>query len=113
MLVVIEVYGENTLCGIRITVCKLNSENSFFLIATFALSVPNKKRLLASKNKEQVKEEIFSLEPSKQPSDFIRDPYVLEFLGIQPSADLYEKKLEQALIDNFQFLHNQSRSVFA
>ncbi|MBQ4443645.1 MAG: DUF1016 family protein [Alphaproteobacteria bacterium] len=59
-------------------------------------------RLLASKNKEQVKEEIFSLEPSKQPSDFIRDPYVLEFLGIQPSADLYEKKLEQALIDNLQ-----------
>ena len=59
-------------------------------------------RLLVSKYKEQVKEEIFSLEPSKQPSDFIRDPYVLEFLGIQPSADLYEKKLEQALIDNLQ-----------
>ena len=27
---------------------------------------------------------------------------MLEFLGIQPSADLYEKKLEQALIDNLQ-----------
>lgn len=59
-------------------------------------------RLLASKNKEQVKEEIFSLEPSKQPTDFIKDPYVLEFLGIEPSPDLYEKKLEQALINNLQ-----------
>ena len=37
-----DVYGEKTLPGIRIIVCTLNSENSFVLIATFALSVPNK-----------------------------------------------------------------------
>lgn len=59
-------------------------------------------RLLASRNKEKVSEEIFALESSKQPTDFIRDPYVLEFLGIKPSPDIYEKNLEQALIDNLQ-----------
>ena len=58
--------------------------------------------MLASTDKESVSKEIFSLEPSKQPTDFIRDPYVLEFLGIKPSPELYEKKLEQALIDNLQ-----------
>jgi predicted nuclease of restriction endonuclease-like (RecB) superfamily len=39
---------------------------------------------------------------SKRPEDFIRDPYVLEFLHI-PSSSLYlEHELEQALIDKLQ-----------
>ena len=35
-------------------------------------------RLLSSKNKEQVANEIQTLEPAKNPEDIIRDPYVLE-----------------------------------
>ena len=46
-------------------------------------------RLLSSKNKEQVAEEIQTLEPAKKPEDVIRDPYVLEFLGLKPNDDFY------------------------
>ena len=47
-------------------------------------------RLLSSKNKEQVAAEIQTLEPAKKPEDVIRDPYVLEFLGLPPNDDFYE-----------------------
>lgn len=30
--------------------------------------------------------------------DIIRDPYVLEFLGLEQTPNLYEKDLEQGLI---------------
>lgn len=59
-------------------------------------------RLLSSKNKEQVAEEIQTLEPTKKPEDVIRDPYVLEFLGLTPNDDFYESDLEQALITHLQ-----------
>ena len=59
-------------------------------------------RLLSSKNKEQVAEEIQSLEPAKKPEDVIRDPYVLEFLRLTPNDDFYESDLEQALITHLQ-----------
>lgn len=59
-------------------------------------------RLLSSQNKEKVSEEIKSLEPNKLPEDIIRDPYVLEFLGLKPSDDFYENDLEQALITHLQ-----------
>lgn len=59
-------------------------------------------RLLSSKNKEQVAEEIQTLEPAKKPEDIIRDPYVLEFLGLTPNNDFYESDLEQALITHLQ-----------
>lgn len=32
--------------------------------------------------------------------DIIKDPYVLEFTGLSPTAKLYESSLEQALCDN-------------
>ena len=59
-------------------------------------------RLLSSKNKEQVAEEIQSLEPAKKPEDVIRDPYVLVFLRLTPNDDFYESDLEQALITHLQ-----------
>lgn len=59
-------------------------------------------RLLSSKNKEQVANEIQTLEPAKNPEDIIRDPYVLEFLGLNPNDDFYESDLEQALITHLQ-----------
>ena len=34
--------------------------------------------------------------------DFVKDPYVLEFLNIQAGHKLYEEELEQLLIDNLQ-----------
>lgn len=59
-------------------------------------------RLLASRDKKGVAEEIFALEPAKTPEDIIRDPYVLEFLGLSPNNDFYESELEQALITHLQ-----------
>lgn len=59
-------------------------------------------RLLSSKNKDEVSKEIVKLELPKRAEDIIRDPYVLEFLGISPSDDFYESDLEQALISHLQ-----------
>ncbi|RJW48920.1 DUF1016 domain-containing protein [Clostridiales bacterium TF09-2AC] len=59
-------------------------------------------RLLSSQNKEKVSEEIQKLEAAKVPEDIIRDPYVLEFLGLNPKDDFYESDLEEALITHLQ-----------
>ncbi len=59
-------------------------------------------RLLSSSNKEAVSNEIFTKEPSKTPEDIIKDPYVLEFIGVKQSSDIFEKDLEKALIDELQ-----------
>ena len=59
-------------------------------------------RLLSSRHPAEVRNEITTLEPGKAPEDVIHDPYVLEFLGLRQSADLYEKDLEQALIGQLQ-----------
>lgn len=58
--------------------------------------------MLSSQNKCEVSAEIQRTAPAKQPEDIIRDPYVLEFLGLEPSASFFEKDLEQALIDHLQ-----------
>ena len=39
---------------------------------------------------------------NETPEDIIRDPYVLEFLGLEPNTDFYESDLEQALITHLQ-----------
>lgn len=59
-------------------------------------------RLLSSQNKGEVAAEIQSLAPAKTPEDIIRDPYVLEFLGLEPNASFFESDLEQALIEHLQ-----------
>ncbi|MBP5162441.1 MAG: DUF1016 family protein [Spirochaetales bacterium] len=59
-------------------------------------------RLLSSHDKTGVSKEIQKLEPSKHPEDIIRDPYVLEFLGLHPNDDFYESDLENALITHLQ-----------
>lgn len=51
---------------------------------------------------ENVAQEIQTLEQGKTPEDIIRDPYVLEFLGLSPNDDFYESDLEQALITHLQ-----------
>lgn len=59
-------------------------------------------RLLSSQNKDIVSAEIKRLEPERVPEDIIRDPYVLEFLGLNQNDDFYESDLEQALITHLQ-----------
>ena len=59
-------------------------------------------RLLSSQNKEKVSQEIQILEPGETPDDIIRDPYVLEFLGLSSNDDFYESDLEQVLITHLQ-----------
>jgi len=59
-------------------------------------------RLLSSQNKEAVAAEIQKTAPAPQPKDFIKNPVVVEFLGIKPSPDLYEKDLETAIINHLQ-----------
>ena len=59
-------------------------------------------RLLSSQNKGEVSAEIQFLAPAKAPEDIIRDPYVLEFLGLEPNTSFFESDLEQALIEHLQ-----------
>jgi predicted nuclease of restriction endonuclease-like (RecB) superfamily len=59
-------------------------------------------RLLSSQNKSAVVDEIQKMETTKKPEDIIRDPYVLEFLGLPQNDDFYESDLEQALITHLQ-----------
>ena len=59
-------------------------------------------RLIASRGNYDVVEDTTKREPQKTPEDVIRDPYVLEFLGLEQSASFYESDLEQALIDHLQ-----------
>ena len=59
-------------------------------------------RLLSSKDKDSVRNEIQTLEKGVDPKDIIRDPYVLEFLGLEQTPNLYEKDIEQGLIDHLQ-----------
>lgn len=62
-------------------------------------------RLLGSQDKAGVQAEAVALmarDTPADPRDFIRDPYVLEFLGAQPDAGLYEQDLEQGLLNQLQ-----------
>ena len=59
-------------------------------------------RVLSSKNRNDVRDEIIRKEPDITPHDVIKDPYVLEFLGLKQNDHLYETELEYALINHLQ-----------
>ena len=59
-------------------------------------------RILASQDKSLVAAEIQTTEPKPEYEKIIKDPYVMEFLQIQPDTHVYEGELEQALIDHLQ-----------
>ena len=59
-------------------------------------------RLLSSQDKDSVGNEIQNLEQGVDAKDIIRDPYVLEFLGLEQTPNLYEKDIEQGLINHLQ-----------
>ena len=62
-------------------------------------------RLLSSQDKAALRQEASSLIAAQTPADprdFIRDPYILEFIGAQPGATLFESELESGLIQQLQ-----------
>lgn len=61
-------------------------------------------RILSSQNQLIVKEaeDAASRQAQLTPADIIKDPYVLDFLGLPSGVNFYEKNLEKALIDNLQ-----------
>jgi len=59
-------------------------------------------RLLASRDKESVMAEAEKLLKPLSAEDFIKDPYVLDFLDLKNYPALRESDLEQALIDKLQ-----------
>lgn len=61
-------------------------------------------RLLASQDRAAVEQEAASNLQAlgKSPCEFVRDPVLLEFLGLPNAGALLESQLEQALIDQLQ-----------
>jgi predicted nuclease of restriction endonuclease-like (RecB) superfamily len=61
-------------------------------------------RLLSSSDRTAVEQEANSNLTSLQqiPREFVRDPVMLEFLGLSGTGKLLEADLEQALLDNLQ-----------
>ena len=59
-------------------------------------------RLLLSNDKESVLEVARKERIPESPTEIIKDPMVLEFLGLRPEVTYYEKDLERALITNLQ-----------
>jgi predicted nuclease of restriction endonuclease-like (RecB) superfamily len=61
-------------------------------------------RLLASQDREPLRQEAATnIAPLQQsPREFVRDPVLLEFLGLPETGRLLEADLEQALIDKLQ-----------
>jgi len=66
------------------------------------ISVLYYERLLASRRKSPVRKEAGEKLAALAPEQFIRDPYVLEFLDLKDYPALRESKVEQAIIDNLQ-----------
>ena len=59
-------------------------------------------RLLLSNDKESVLAVARKERIPQHPQEIIKDPMVLEFLGLERKAEYYEKDLEQALITHLQ-----------
>lgn len=59
-------------------------------------------RLLASRTKTPVRKEADAKLAAVEPEQFIRDPYVLEFLDLKDYPALRESAVEQGIIENLQ-----------
>lgn len=72
-------------------------------------------RLLSSRDKFPIRKEASQKTKilKDKPADFIKDPYVLEFLNLPEKPNLRESNLEQALINHLQtFLLELGRGFF-
>ena len=59
-------------------------------------------RLVLSKNKEKVKELSVKGQIIEKAQDIIKDPYILEFLGLDEKSDYSENKLETEIINKLE-----------
>jgi predicted nuclease of restriction endonuclease-like (RecB) superfamily len=59
-------------------------------------------RLLKSRDKEGVLKLATEGQKVISPSDVIKDPYILDFLGLPDSRELHESNIESAIINNLQ-----------
>lgn len=55
-----------------------------------------------SRPTQVVRDEATEKQIAQEPKDIIKDPYVLEFLGLKDNTDFRENELEQAIIDKLQ-----------
>jgi predicted nuclease of restriction endonuclease-like (RecB) superfamily len=70
-------------------------------------------RYLASNGNHDVIDDTAKKEKKDNPLDIIKDPYILDFVGIKPDSSFYESDLEQALIDHLQEFLLELGSGFA
>ena len=70
-------------------------------------------RYLASNGNHDVVNDTAKKEKKDNPLDIIKDPYILDFVGIKPDSSFYESDLEQALIDHLQEFLLELGSGFA
>ena len=70
-------------------------------------------RLLKSKDKAGVMELTTKGNKIEKPADIIKNPYILDFLGLPESERLHESVLEKAIIDNIQAFLLELGSGFA
>jgi len=59
-------------------------------------------RILSSRERKDLRTEEGMGKVPLQPTDIIKDPYILDFLGLKTYSKLSESDLEQALIDKLQ-----------
>ena len=69
-------------------------------------------RILASQDKASVAAEIQLREPKPEYEKIVKDPYVMEFLQIQPDTHVYESDLEQASSTTFSSFSWSWAAVF-
>lgn len=59
-------------------------------------------RMLMSQNSSEVKDEAIEKQITQAPKDFIKDPYLLDFLDLKDNSDFRESELEEAIINKLQ-----------
>ena len=59
-------------------------------------------RLILSRDKEKVKELAFKGQVIETPEDVVKDPYILEFLGLEEQSNYSENRLETEIINNLE-----------
>ena len=59
-------------------------------------------RLVLSRDKAKVKELAFKGQVIEKPEDVVKDPYILEFLGLEEQSNYSENNLEIEIINNLE-----------
>ena len=70
-------------------------------------------RMIMSQNTQPVRDEASQKQIQQEPKDIIKDPYVLDFLGLKDNPNFRENELEQAIIDKLQLFLQELGKGFA